>query len=163
MNKQQQTFVINALRRASFKWRPRNMAKNAAKVQIGEFSTGRPKYGWKCAMCGEIFKAKDTQMDHVDPVVPLGGFESGKEFDMEEFVERLLVYEKGWQCICCNCHQEKSKWENDQRREHKKLVESTIKSLDEAITSENFGEKLVESVKQAVEIVKKSRKKRKKS
>lgn len=111
MNKQQQTFVINALRRASFKWRPRNQAKLAAKVQIGEFSTGRPKYNWQCTICGELFKAKDTQMDHVDPVVPLEGFKSGKEFDLEEFVERLLCYEKGWQCICKSCHDKKSSGE----------------------------------------------------
>ena len=62
-------WIISNLRRMSFKWPQKNAVKKAAKVKVGEFKTGRDKFGYQCNICKEIFKAKDTVVDHILPVI----------------------------------------------------------------------------------------------
>ena len=116
-------FVVEVLRRASFKWKPKSAAKQAAREQVGAHSTGRAKYEYRCRHCGDLFKSKDVQVDHIDPVVPLDGFESGLEFDLNEYVLRLYCEKDGFQVLCKPCHSKKSKKENVIRRKNKVLKE----------------------------------------
>lgn len=105
-----QTFAMNSLRRASYKWRGRWMAEKKYKHE------GRNRY-W-CAICGpeKIYGKKDVQLDHVAPVVdPLTGITT-----MDEWIDRLLVDEDGWQLLCKPCHLVKTQAENVVRREVKK-------------------------------------------
>jgi 5-methylcytosine-specific restriction endonuclease McrA len=118
--KRLRTYVKNILRRASTRWKPKSKAYDKAKKQIGEYSTGRPKYEWKCAMCSETFKRKDTVADHVDPVIPLEGFKSGLELDLNEYVVRLFCGVDGYQILCKDCHDIKTRDENIIRKEVKK-------------------------------------------
>lgn len=108
-------FVINTLRRASFRWKPRGESEKKFKIQIGEFKTGRPKYGYYCAICGEINKKKDTSTDHIDPVIPVEGF-SG----FDDYIERLFCDESNFQVICKECHNTKTKSETQARKEYRK-------------------------------------------
>lgn len=120
MDAKLKSFVISALRQSTFKWKPRQVAYNAAKVQTGEFKTGRPKYSWKCASCGGLFKSKEICVDHIEPVVPLNGYESGLEFDLNEYVMRMFCAAECFQVLCGPCHDEKTKEENKLRKSSKK-------------------------------------------
>lgn len=93
------TWLIPKLRRLSLMWPPRNEAKKLARVSRGVY---------KCAICKALFKDKETRMDHINPVVdPNDGFQ-----DLGKYVESLLPYEIGWQCLCLKCHEEKTIAEN---------------------------------------------------
>lgn len=122
-----ETFALRVLRKASLKWYARNKAYEKAKTPNGTFSTGRTKYAWKCATCGELFKKKDTQADHMDPVVPIGGFANGMPVDFNEFIVRLFCSDKNWQILCKSCHKEKSAKEAGDRSVQKKIDKSASK------------------------------------
>jgi len=80
-----------------------------------------PKTGRKCKLhcceeCHELFPAKDMQADHIEPIVPLTGFDS-----WDNVIERLYCEVEHYQALCKECHSKKSKEENRIRRENKKL------------------------------------------
>lgn len=90
LDKKQQAFSRQALRRASFRWPARGDALKAARV-------GRNQY--LCNGCKEITTNKEGNLDHIDPVVdPKVGY-----VDLEEYASRLLIY-TGWQWLCKKCH-----------------------------------------------------------
>jgi 5-methylcytosine-specific restriction endonuclease McrA len=126
MKQKLKTFIISVLRKSTFKWKPRQKAYDAAKVQVGTYSTGRPKYKRKCAVCENLFLSKDIQMDHIDPVVPLDGYKSGMKFDLNEYAERMFPEEEGWSCICRGCHDKKTA-EEDKLRKLNKKVDNKVK------------------------------------
>jgi hypothetical protein len=107
MSFDKQKWVINALRRISYRWPPRWAAKVAARIERGKY---------RCAMCDQPVRDKDVEMDHVQPVVdPLTGY-----VNLDVYVDRLLPQEEGWQCLCQDCHYKKSGKENKVRRKTKK-------------------------------------------
>lgn len=56
-------------------------------------------------------------MDHVSPVIdPVKGFTT-----WDDFINRMFCDELGFQCLCVDCHNLKTKAENKVRREYKKL------------------------------------------
>lgn len=100
-------FLIAILRRASYKWPPRNEALKAARV-------GRGLY--KCNHCGETFGRKEIKIDHIDPVVdPLKGFET-----WDEYINRMFCQKEGFQILCEKDHNDKSSVEKQIRKEIKK-------------------------------------------
>jgi len=112
VDKKLRQFIINTLRRASFRWKPRGEAKKRYKVKIGEYSTGRAKYGYTCADCKEVFKSKDVKVDHIEPVVnPLTGFTNFDDYVMRMFCEEHLM-----QVLCDSCHKKKSFCESQFRK-----------------------------------------------
>lgn len=124
MDETQKKFVQTNMRQASYKWPPREAAKRKARIrkEVGTFKNGNPKYLYlyKCAGCGGLFTDKEIALDHVLPVVPVEGWRNEVEF-MHEYLERLLVYEEGFQVLCREkCHQQKSDDENNRRRQNKK-------------------------------------------
>ncbi len=107
IDKYRHMLVMGTLRRASYRWPPRNEAMREAKISRGIY---------KCAACKGEFRRKDVQMDHREPVVdPKSGF-----IGWESYIERLLPDRCGWQCLCRPCHNSKSKAENAERRANKK-------------------------------------------
>jgi hypothetical protein len=115
MDTKLKNFCINVLRKASFKWKPRAEAKKRYRVPNGKFKNGKTKYGYQCAMCEEIFMSKDVKMDHIDPAVPLEGWQG---FDV--YIERMFCDEDGFQCLCGPCHDEKTNEEREIRKKNKK-------------------------------------------
>lgn len=116
MDNHKKNFAIQALRRATYKWKGRWTAEKKYKYH-------GHKNSYICAMCpeGVVHGKKDTQMDHVDPVVdPIEGYK-----DLETFADRLLVYEDGWQRLCKEHHAEKTKQENSQRTKIPKKIGNT--------------------------------------
>ena len=66
--------------------------------------TGRKAKHYKCAMCGNLFVAKDVEVDHVTPVVdPATGFTT-----WDEFIKRLYCSTENLQVLDKECHKEKS-------------------------------------------------------
>ena len=103
-------WVEQAIRRISYRYPPRYTAKTLARVERGKY---------RCNICKGIFRDKETQMDHVAPVVnPLEG-----RTDWNDFIERMLPELEGWQCLCIPCHKAKSVSENVVRRTTKKKKE----------------------------------------
>ena len=114
MDSKQKQFIISALRRATFKWPARGAAKKAARVPIpGKFfKNGKQKHGYLCAICGQIFAEKDTRLDHKYPVKKVDA-----DTSWEETLERMIPYEDGWQVLCDPCHNEKTREENEKRKQ----------------------------------------------
>lgn len=111
-------FIINTLRRASFRHKPRGEAKKRFKVKVGEFSTGRAKYGYRCIDCEEVFKSKEIKMDHIDAVVdPIHGFTG-----FDDYVERMFCDEDGFASLCPADHDKKTAIEKDYRVKFRKLL-----------------------------------------
>lgn len=101
------SFTIASLRRASYRWPPREAARRLAKV-------GRNQY--TCVKCKGVFPRKGTKIDHIEPVVcPIKGWQG-----FDSFSERLLCNIDGFQVLCNEDHKVKTKAENELRRQHKK-------------------------------------------
>lgn len=107
MDKSKKAFAINTLRRGTYRWHTRWAAEKRSKVGRGEYF---------CECCGVVMKKKDTQMDHVLPVVdPIVGFNG-----FDELIDRMFPSDEfGWQRLCRFCHNSKSKMENEIRVEVK--------------------------------------------
>lgn len=110
-------FVIQALRRASFRWKPRNEAKNKARLHRGIYL---------CASCNSEIKPKDIKMDHKDPVVnPVTGFAG-----WDEYITRMLCKSEGFQVICTQCHEAKTFTEKEMRKIYRQERKNRVKSID---------------------------------
>jgi 5-methylcytosine-specific restriction endonuclease McrA len=97
------SFARQALRRASYRWAPRNEAIKAARVARGLY---------KCAGCGSIVPNKEKELDHVESVIRT----DGDRQSLGEFAARLFAPRSGWQILCIPCHRVKSERENQSRR-----------------------------------------------
>ena len=128
MDKRLKNWVINVLRRASFKWKARGEAEKKFRVPNGKFKTGRIKYGYKCNKCKQIFKKKDTVTDHTDPVIPMEGFSS-----FDDYIPRLFCEEHNFQVLCGPCHDVKTTKEKEFRARYRKIEEE-----DEGVLREEW-------------------------
>jgi hypothetical protein len=115
MQNNKKTFVINALRRASYRWYGRYNALKEAKVARNQY---------KCPMCpeGTLHPKKNIQIDHKDPIVPVSGWDS-----WEGLIDRLFCDTSGFQILCLEHHKAKSNAENEQRRLNKPDTEEKPK------------------------------------
>jgi 5-methylcytosine-specific restriction endonuclease McrA len=76
---------------------------------------------WDCAHCGK--SAAKVEVDHVDPVVPLGV--NSYELSIQEYYNKVHCCPRSnLQVLCVPCHNEKSKLENIER---KKLLKKRAK------------------------------------
>lgn len=116
------SFIMSALRRAQ--WPPKYEAIKNAFVKSGvNPATGRMCKQHLCAQCGGLFPQKDMAVDHVDPVIPLDGFDCPDgflEYDWDAVVRRLFVEADGLQVLCKKCHKLKSLDERAIRNANKK-------------------------------------------
>ena len=78
----------------------------------------KPRVLYTCAKCGNKYMSKNIQCDHIDPVVPLEI--PAKHMSLGIICQRLFVEKEQLQILCRKCHKEKSKKENEIRREWKK-------------------------------------------
>ena len=101
-------FIRSALRQKSRWWKPVTQCKlNAKRPYKG--SNKRQKFEYQCNKCKKWFPDKQINVDHITPAGELN-----KADDLPGFVERLFVEESGLQCLCQNCHNEKTKQEKEQ-------------------------------------------------
>lgn len=101
--KYQAAFVKNTLRRASYRWPPRNMAAAAARVSRGLY---------RCGKCGTLVTNKDKKLDHISPVVdPQVGF-----VNWDVYAKRLFSSLDNFMVMCNDCHTSKTAVEREQRK-----------------------------------------------
>ncbi len=101
-------FIRSALRQKSRWWKPITQCKQNAKRPYKGVNK-RQKFEYQCNKCKKWFPDKQINIDHI---LPAG--ELNKANDLPGFVERLFVEEYGLQCLCTNCHNEKTKQEKEQ-------------------------------------------------
>lgn len=101
------SFIKNLLRHGSYKWSERTKALGQARIARGLY---------KCAICGiDRFKRQEVQLDHIDPVVSVeNGFTT-----WDDYINRLFCPAEGFQVICTQCHDNKTKIEDEMRSFHK--------------------------------------------
>jgi len=106
------TFVKGLLRRGTFHWRARTEAMQAARVSRGQY---------RCAMCQDLFKAGEVDLDHIEPVVdPKTGFTT-----WDDYINRLFCEADKFQVICHGCHDHKTRLEDMMREHYKTKGEGT--------------------------------------
>lgn len=96
------TWIMSTLRRASYRWPPRNEAERLARIDRGLY---------KCAMCEGTFRSKEYAIDHINPVISLkDGFSS-----WDEVIDTLFCDVEGFQILCHPCHDQKTAIEDTMR------------------------------------------------
>ena len=101
-------FIRSALRQKSRWWKPITQCKQNAKRPY-KGANKRQKFEYQCNKRKKWFPDKQINIDHI---LPAG--ELNKADDLPGFVERLFVEVEGLQCLCQNCHNEKTKQEKEQ-------------------------------------------------
>ena len=115
------SFVVSALRRA--RWPGKYSAIKAAYVKTGiNPATGRMCKLHKCQQCGNLFPQSGVAVDHIEPVVPICGFDEKGflGYDWDELIRRLFCEVDGLQVLCTPCHKLKSSDERAERAAEKK-------------------------------------------
>jgi hypothetical protein len=108
------SFIMSALRSA--RWPVKYASLRSAETCVKENkASGRKAKHYKCAGCEQEFVAKGVQVDHIEPIVPVTGFDS-----WDNTIDRLFCEEGGFQVLCKDCHAVKTKAENAERRANKK-------------------------------------------
>ena len=105
------TWVIWCLRKASYRWPPRQAALREAAVSKvyylkhpGEKVSKLVRNFYKCAKCKLAFSRKGVSIDHVDPVVdPRRGWQG-----FDEYIKRMFCGKDGFQILCGTDHDEKT-------------------------------------------------------
>ncbi len=118
------SFIMSGLRDKSSRWSPKTMAKKRARDgKLINPKTGRENWANRCASCNDRFLEKTTVVDHVKPVIPVEGFKASRRnflgYDFNEVIRRLFCEADGLQVLCKECHDIKSKKENEDRRKWK--------------------------------------------
>lgn len=108
-------FIIPVLRRATYRWPERSQALRNARVDRGLY---------KCANCEQLFKSKEIQLDHIEPVVPLEV--TGLEQSWDSYITRMFCRAEGYQAICEQCHDMKSAVEVQIRKENRKKLKEKL-------------------------------------
>lgn len=106
------SFITSVLRAGSRKWPPKYKTLEQACVgtRTNE-KTGRLAKHYKCAKCLDSFPAKEIDIDHIDPIVPVEtGFTT-----WDDFIKRLFCPVEQLQALCRVCHKEKSASERIRR------------------------------------------------
>ena len=120
------SFVMSALRRAQ--WPVKYQVVKGAFVKAGiNPATGRMCKLHVCEQCNNLFPQKDMAVDHIDPVVPLEGFDKPDGFlgyDWDQVIRRLYCEAPKLQVLCKPCHKVKSQDERAERAAIKKSKEN---------------------------------------
>lgn len=108
-----QSFIKSALRRAQ--WPPKFKALQDAFVKEGiNPDTGRKCKLSRCAHCEGLFPQSKLSVDHIDPVIPVTGFDS-----WDAVIKRLFCEKQGLQALCSQCHDLKTSEEKEHRKKYK--------------------------------------------
>lgn len=106
-SKELRRFLIPKLRSASYRWTYRSQAIKDARKSRGIY---------ECALCKCDMKNGEYKVDHIEPVVPLQGWDG---LDWTTYIHRMFVKTEGFQVICTMCHDIKSDTEVQIRKMHR--------------------------------------------
>lgn len=109
------SFVKGGLRSVSQRWPPRY--KVLSKACVGQRTnpvSGRLAKFYTCNLCRTDFVAKDVEVNHITPVIPVTGFDS-----WDGVISRMFCEEDGLEVLCKPCHKAITKQENQERKNAK--------------------------------------------
>lgn len=98
IDKEHKRLTVMALRSAFLKSKTRYSAYKKARIERGKY---------KCNHCGGIFKQKELQVDHIDNMM---------KDDIWENILTRFWSEDNLQCLCKDCHKEKTRKERSNGR-----------------------------------------------
>jgi 5-methylcytosine-specific restriction endonuclease McrA len=104
------SFIRSALRQKSRWWKPIMQCKQKAR-RAYKGTNKRQKFEYQCNSCKGWFPEKNINIDHI---CPAGSLNSAQ--DLPGFVERLFCEVDNLQCLCENCHNEKTKSEKVKKK-----------------------------------------------
>jgi 5-methylcytosine-specific restriction endonuclease McrA len=106
------SFIKSALRSASQRWpvRYQTLIDSYVGQQINPKS-GRLAKHYRCNRCKEVFPAKEVEVNHIEPVVPLSGFTT-----WDDVIKRMFCEAEGLETVCKPCHKLITKQERDERK-----------------------------------------------
>lgn len=114
-------FVIQTLRRATYRWPYKNIARTNSRIE---------RAFYECSSCKGAFGPKDINLDHVQPVIDVErGFT-----DWNDFINRLFVKTEGFQVLCETCHTNKTNVENLMRQKYGQKPIKTRKKAKKDLT-----------------------------
>ena len=72
---------------------------------------------YRCAACGIAFPAAQVQVDHIDPIIPIGT--AAKDMSWDTIIDRIFCSADNLQVLCKSDHKQKSAAEMRERRKHR--------------------------------------------
>ncbi len=108
--------ILSAIKRCFSRSPTHKAALDAVKCPRKKGPRGGARY--RCCECKKDFGIKAIQVDHIDPIVPIGT--ASKDMSWDVIIERTFCDIENLQAICKDCHGKKSKGEMKQRNEAKR-------------------------------------------
>ena len=69
-----------------------------------------------CSVCGNTFQQKDIQVDHINPVIPIG--KKIDDLDYNDIYNNIFCGKDNLQVVCKDCHKIKSTEERKLRKHY---------------------------------------------
>jgi hypothetical protein len=107
--------ILSAIKRCFSRSPVHREALNDAKCKTSKGPRGGARY--ICEECNESFGAKETNVDHKEPVIPVGIL--SRDMSWDDIIERIFCDRTNLQVLCKGCHSIKSKEENAARKKAK--------------------------------------------
>jgi hypothetical protein len=105
------SFIMSALRGA--RW-PIKWACIAKQYTRDAVVNGRRVKLHRCPLCQKEVPRGHMQADHIEPVIPISGWDS-----WDGVVSRMFCEADGFQAICKECHKAITNEQNKQRRDNR--------------------------------------------
>ena len=118
ITKKEQNLIKGAIRRVFSRSEIRRKIVELTVVQHTDDSRKRVKNWCKCPVCKQFIPKSYMQVDHVIPIV--GITETLDDLSWDTVIDRIWCEENNLMAICKDCHKQKTKEENKQRRKAKK-------------------------------------------
>ena len=124
MARNRKSWVTQQLRRLSMKWAPRNKVKNSGRREYYKTKKdgsrySKPNFEYECNHCKNWFPDSKVVMDHIIPVIDVKQESVSEQEFYGLFITGLFSYEDNWQVLCGPCHDEKTREENEIRKQTK--------------------------------------------
>jgi hypothetical protein len=104
--------ILRAIKRAFSRSPVNRQVRQAAVHPTAKGPRGGARF--VCNDCREDFAGKEVQVDHIEPVIPIGT--AAKDMSWDEIIERLFCTADNLQLLCVPCHKLKSAAEASARK-----------------------------------------------
>jgi len=120
--------IISAIRKVTYTYEPRNKVRKRQQVapatfmcESCDFAIYSGKKNLKEAELDKFKKVKKSKVyvDHIEPCIPIEGFGESK-WDWNSYLSRMFCGEDGLQLLCKECHDIKTKKENELRKKFRR-------------------------------------------
>lgn len=118
ITKKEQNLIKGAVRRVFSRSDLRRKIVELSIVQHSDADRSRVKTWCKCPKCNQFIPKSYMEVDHITPIV--GIHETLDDLTWDTVIDRIWCEEHNLEAICKECHNEKTKLENKERRRYKK-------------------------------------------